>query len=208
MRDLGVVFDEHLTFEHHINKLLTSANRVFGMAKRFTYDIHSPYTMIKLVNVYINPLLEYCSAVWNCERSSYIEKLESYRRRATRIALNTPHRPHLVGYIPYQQRIMTLGLLTQRQRRIISIVLTIIRILKGESDTDLRHILAKYQRPRGNTRTYRTFHLPRNTVIPTRSPLSIGMCLVNKYHHVIDITDTTQTIRNRLRHYMLLNPEH
>lgn len=152
-------------------------------------------------------LTRYCNTVWSCERSSYVEKLESYRHRATRIALNTPYRPNQIGYVPYQQRIRTLGLLTQRQRRVISIVLTIIRILKGESNTDLRHTLMEYNRPHGNTRTHRIFNLPRSTIIPIGSPLAIGMRLVNKYRQVINKTDTI-TIKNHLRHHMLLNPEH
>lgn len=185
-----------------------TANRVFGMAKRFSYEIHSPPTIIKLVNVYINPLLEYCSAVWNCKRNSHIENLESYRRRATRIALNTPYRPNQIGYVPYQQRITTLGLLTQRQRRIISIVLAIIRILKGMSNTDLRRTLVDYCCTHGRTKTQRIFNWPSSTILPTGSPLAIGMRLVNTYHQVINITDNIQTIKIHLRHHMQLNPEH
>lgn len=60
MKDLGIVFDEHLTFDQHINQLLATANRMFGMSRRFAFEIRSPKIILKLLYTYIVPVMEYC----------------------------------------------------------------------------------------------------------------------------------------------------
>lgn len=130
-KDLGVTFDQHLTFETHIDNMLRSAVRIFGMARRFAYEIHSPRTILKLLHVYVVPLIEYCPIVWHQEKTTHITKLEAYLHKATRIALGSAYRPNQPGYLYYEQRIRSLQILTLQQRRVFAIIIAVIKILRG-----------------------------------------------------------------------------
>lgn len=89
VKDLGVLFDEHLTFVPHIEKILMSANRLFGMSRRLSYEIRSPSLIMKLFQTYVTPILEYCPLVWSREKNSQNQQLETHLHRATWIALGS-----------------------------------------------------------------------------------------------------------------------
>lgn len=59
VKDLGVVFDHKLTFKSHILQLITKVTCMFGIGYRFCQELRSPLLMIKILNTYIRPLLEY-----------------------------------------------------------------------------------------------------------------------------------------------------
>lgn len=59
LMDLGVLFDENLTFKRHINYITAKANAMSTMAYRFKNEMHINGTYLKIVNVYQMPILLY-----------------------------------------------------------------------------------------------------------------------------------------------------
>ena len=76
-----------LTWNNHINRIVSSANRSLGFIKR---NLYSCPKNIK-ANVYITlvrPLLEYSSSVWDPHSQVLSNKLENVQRRAARFVAN------------------------------------------------------------------------------------------------------------------------
>lgn len=113
--DLGVTFEQHLRFDLHIENITNTANRLMGMAKRFTYEIHSPKTILVLFFTYIVPILDYCAMVWSKLKMRDEKAIEAYLHQTTRIALATAYRPHQPGYLYYGQRLAALKMISMKQ---------------------------------------------------------------------------------------------
>ena len=62
-KDLGVIFQEDLKFEHHISYTVNKANKIHGLVKRsFTYL--NKYTFLCLYKSLIRSHLDYGDLVW------------------------------------------------------------------------------------------------------------------------------------------------
>ncbi|XP_055387973.1 uncharacterized protein LOC129616364, partial [Condylostylus longicornis] len=61
IKDLGVVFDEKLTFRQHYNAVISKANSVLGFVKRYTKEFNDPYVIKTLFVALVRPHLEYAS---------------------------------------------------------------------------------------------------------------------------------------------------
>ena len=63
-KDLGVKFDNKLTFEGHVHEKINKAYSVIGIIKRnFIYVDKS--TFISLYKAMVRPHIEYAHSVWN-----------------------------------------------------------------------------------------------------------------------------------------------
>jgi len=81
-KDLGVTFDERLTFEQHILEKVKKANQTMGLNKiSFSYlDIQSFRWQFKAM---VRPHLEYAQSVWSPFRMKDIVTIENVQRRPT-----------------------------------------------------------------------------------------------------------------------------
>jgi hypothetical protein len=65
-KTLGVVIDEHLTWQRQIENIQTKISKGIGMLRRIK-KIVPKTTLIKVYNSIVLPHLDYCSLVWdNC----------------------------------------------------------------------------------------------------------------------------------------------
>lgn len=63
-KDLGVIFNNKLKFDTHIDTIVKKANRQLGIiAKVFTS--RNPVTIIPLYKTFVRPHLEYNSIIWS-----------------------------------------------------------------------------------------------------------------------------------------------
>lgn len=84
IRDLGITIDAKLSFESHINNLSAKGSRlVFHLFK--SLPKLSMELCVKLFNIYIRPIMEYGSEVFNPTKISLIKKLEKPQRTFTKI---------------------------------------------------------------------------------------------------------------------------
>ena len=114
-KDLGVLVDDQLGFEDHIEQQVAKANRILGLIRR-TY-VHMDGSSMKLLFcALVRPHLEYGNVIWQppvTERDkSRACKIESVLRRATRMV---PEWRHLA----YEERLAKLDLpsMWYRQQR-------------------------------------------------------------------------------------------
>ena len=108
-RDLGVIVDQNLCFEAHINAKIAKANSFLGLIRRsFTYLDKRSVT--KLYIAFVRRHLEYAQAVWSPSKQALINRLEKVQMRAMNLI------PDLKG-IPYADQLKACGLPTLAYRR-------------------------------------------------------------------------------------------
>jgi hypothetical protein len=78
-RDLGVIFDSKMTFNPHIDNVVSSGRRMIGMMKRFGKGL-SVRALITVYVSFVRPKLEYASIIWNSVGRVKSDKLETVQR--------------------------------------------------------------------------------------------------------------------------------
>ena len=86
MRDLGVILDQKLTFERHIDSIVTAGNRALGLLirslqagrGRMRYD---PGAVTAAYYANVRSLLEYCSVVWGGAAKTHTDRIERIQHK-------------------------------------------------------------------------------------------------------------------------------
>ena len=93
MRDLGVIFDNKMTFKQHIYLTVNKGYLTLGFVRRQCRQFRNPQVLLTLYNSLVKPLLTYSSVVWSPFQSNFKIKLERVQHRFFRIIaprLNLP----------------------------------------------------------------------------------------------------------------------
>lgn len=108
-KDLGIIINEDLSPESHINKIV---GETYGLLNRIkiAFNYLDAEMLAKIIKVMIRPRLEYAATVWSPHHKKHINKLEKVQRAATRMI------PELRG-LNYEERLISLKLTTLEKRR-------------------------------------------------------------------------------------------
>ena len=87
--DLGLVTNCNLSWNNHIDKITSKANKILGLIKRTCRGLKDVSTQRTLYLALVRSQLEFCSVVWSPYQASNIMKLEQIQRRATKLILKT-----------------------------------------------------------------------------------------------------------------------
>ncbi|GMS98122.1 hypothetical protein PENTCL1PPCAC_20297, partial [Pristionchus entomophagus] len=112
VRDIGIFFSDNLHFEHHINQIAKKARSMCNLMLR-SFLTTSPSIMLKAYKIYIRPLLESSTIIWNPTAIGLTNKLESVQREFTRRVLWRSGLP----YLSYTYRLKRFHLETLEFRR-------------------------------------------------------------------------------------------
>ena len=132
-KDLGITFDNQLTFAKHINQICAKANSRVGIIKKnfATLNIQNVRLLHKSL---VRPILEYGSVIWSPHLRKDIMELEKVQKRVTKLVPELQH-------LPYEQRLKQLNLTTLEYRRKRSDIIQIFRIIKGIDNLDIDDFL-------------------------------------------------------------------
>ena len=86
-KDLGVIFDLHLSFSVHIDYIISRANAMSGFLFRNSHEFRDPYTLKTLFVALVRPILEYCCVVWSPLFKKDYNRIEKIQKRFTKFAL-------------------------------------------------------------------------------------------------------------------------
>ena len=81
--DLGLIIDNNLNFEAHMNAKVNKANKIMGLIRR-TFTFLNGETFTKLFKSLVRPHLEYANAVWDARLKASKNNIENVQRRATK----------------------------------------------------------------------------------------------------------------------------
>ena len=123
VKDLGVIVDDKLTFNGHIDQIVQRAySRANLIHKCFlSRDVR---TLTRAFCVYVRPMLEYASCIWSPHLQNNVQKVESVQRKFTK---------RLLGFksLDYKTRLLRLGLDSLEMRRLQQDLIYTYKILFG-----------------------------------------------------------------------------
>ena len=94
-KNLGVVFDEHISWNSHVKYVLSQAGKWLGMLGLTSDCANSIYT------AYFCPFMDYCDTVWNCCRIGNSLSLERLQRRAAKIVSKMSNSDRALDYLQW-----------------------------------------------------------------------------------------------------------
>ena len=83
-KNLGVVFDEHISWNSHGKYILSRTGKRLGMLGGIRGNLTS-HCAYSIYTAYIRPIMDYCDTVWNCCGVGNSTSLERLQRRAAKI---------------------------------------------------------------------------------------------------------------------------
>ena len=122
-RDLGIIVDNKLTFDQHVDSVINKATRTAHyILKKFIHLGTSYFSL--LYKTFIRPILEYCSQICRPFHSTQFDKLELCQRRLTKWCNSIRH-------LSYEERLQRLKLTTLQERFNRGDLILTFQILKG-----------------------------------------------------------------------------
>jgi len=109
-KDLGVLFDSHLTLIDKLEDRINEEYRIIGLIKRNFINVDAK-TFTLLYKALVIPHIEYANSVWHPYKKKDIETIEKVQKRATKLAIS-------VRKSTYKDRLIELNLHTLKYRRI------------------------------------------------------------------------------------------
>lgn len=203
VRDLGVVFDQQMSFKQHIQRTTQKATAAVHTARRFVFELKAPKLMTQLARTYILPVTEYCSPVWSHHRVTDELELEKIQKIITRIALSRPQQYNHPNYINYERRRRILRIPTMRQRREISAIIFLRRLHRREINCEyLREIVIRHRNHRTSERRIPlVYNLPLH--LHSKNSMGIAMRLVNQHKDVVKWKQSSSINKKRLKEYFI-----
>ena len=137
IKDLGITFENNLSFQTHINNTISKGNKIAGWCLR-TLKNRSIDVMITLLKQLVVPQLEYASIIWSPTDQRSIAKIESVQRLFTsKFACFLTFDEDLQRFIcrvEYHKRLQRLKVYSLERRRERYMILYIYKIIIGLID--------------------------------------------------------------------------
>ena len=84
IKDLGVIFDDKLNFEMHMNEKINKANSIMGIIRR-AYKFLNKINFIPLYKAMVRSYFDYASTIYYPLKKEYVNLIEGVQRRATKL---------------------------------------------------------------------------------------------------------------------------
>lgn len=153
-KDLGILFDEKLSFNEHIDDITRKAYRMLGFIFRCGKYFSSQQSIRLLYSSLVRNRLEYCSSVWNPCYSNKIERVQKKFTRMFYFKFSIAHpRP------PYDVRLRHLKLHSLETRRLENDEIMLFKLVHNNVDSSLRDKIT-FRQPTRSTRLNSAFYLP------------------------------------------------
>ena len=91
---LGIVFDSHMTWSHHIDLIASNVSKRCGVIRRVKYYLPN-YILKKLADSLVMPHFDYCSHVWSNCSLTLTSKLQILLNNLARIILSADIRTNI-----------------------------------------------------------------------------------------------------------------
>lgn len=181
VKDLGILFDETLTFNQHIHNIQLSAYKLLGFIIRTCRDFSDLHIMKLLFCALVRSRLEYGNIIWYPLYFSQAYALEKVQRRFLKYLSYRSLGSYPVRNFDYELLLSQHDFKSLCARREQSSFMFIVRLLMNH--TDCSSLLSKlnFMVPCQTSRLNATFRLPTpRTNILMKAPLYHGMVNFHK----------------------------
>lgn len=128
-KDLGVTVSADLSWSPHVG-IITSRATAAASWVLSAFKARDRNTMLTLFKSLVRSHLEYCCPLWNSNKLSDIQQVESVQRSFTSRVLG-------VGHLDYWERLKSLNLMSLQRRRERYIIIHMWKILHSRCPNDL-----------------------------------------------------------------------
>ena len=183
MKDLGVTFDQKLTFHDHVSAVAKESFKRLGFVLRNARDFRNEQVIRLLYSTLVRTKLEASSSVWNPHEAKYALLLEKVQKAFLRFLYGRTR-----GYYPYlyptKFLLGCLGYHMLETRRACDQIGVMLKICRGITDApDIHNELIRLHTPdnylRG--RRHQLLSLPsRRTAARAASPVPRVLTALNK----------------------------
>lgn len=165
--DLGVIIDDKLSFNEHIDFITRKSYQLLGFIFRCGKYFTNQSSMLTLYNSLVRSRLEYCSSVWSPFYSNSIDQVERVQRKFTRMFTYKFH----IDRQTYDKRLVILKLHSLETRRLEKDEINLFKLIHQRIDSQLYRQLT-YDHRTKSTRQNNLFYLPTHkTNIQRNSPI-------------------------------------
>ena len=168
IRDLGVVYNNKLNFDDHINTIVIRAYQRANLIFR-GFTSRNIRLLTRAFTTFVRPLLEYCTPAWSPYLLRDIDKIENVQRYFTRRLFPRSH-------YTYNERLFMLGLEPLESRRLkydIKLYYQIIHGLVVIDRSSLFNVIPKEHGTRGHDFRLQRQLYPTNSLANTFSNRAI-----------------------------------
>ncbi|KAG7307773.1 hypothetical protein JYU34_006367 [Plutella xylostella] len=85
VKDLGIIFDDQLTFRTHYQYITTRANKLLGFIIRQSQDFKKPSSLLNLYYTLVRSLLEYGSCIWSPFYEVHRKSIERVQKKCLKV---------------------------------------------------------------------------------------------------------------------------
>lgn len=158
VRDLGVIYDSKLSFNPHMDYIISKAYRALGFVMRSSKEFSNIKTLKILYCTYVRSNLEYASQVWNPCYVTYINRIETLQKKFIRFLcyrLKERYNSNI-----YYELCRKHHLLPLVKRREISDITFLLKLASGSIDCPSLLNKISLKVPSRNLRQNELLHLP------------------------------------------------
>jgi len=130
MNDLGIIVNEHLKWNNHIDNICTKANQRLWLVYRTLGNNTTQKAKLVTYMAMVRSLLEYATPVWSPNTKENLIRLESIQRKGTNYILSNPPYDH-PNHISYKERLIACNLLPTSYRREFYDIIFFLKSLRG-----------------------------------------------------------------------------
>ena len=167
IKDLGVIFDNKLSFTLHVNEITKIAYKNLGFVIRNSQGFTDLQVIMLLFNAFVKSKLEYAAIIWQPGYNVHTESLENIQRRflkflSFKIDGQYPH----VG-IPQQNLLNRFSVLSLQNRRKTQSLIFLNKLINNKIDCPQLLEQLNFHIPRVEARRCCTFYLtaPRSNML-------------------------------------------
>lgn len=199
-KDLGVLFDNKLSFKQHYNMIINKGNSMLGFIKRWSKEFNDPHILKSLFISLVRPNFEYASPAWSPYYKVHIDRIESIQKKFLRCALSNLPWSNPIILPPYKDRLILLDLKSLESRRVAADILFITQINNGQIiSASIKDKIISQINTRSRFRSEDIFRLAyHRTNYGKFEPINRMFIAVNKSKEFIDFSLSKEQLKRLL----------
>lgn len=201
--DLGILFDNKLSFTKHIEHSIAKAYSMLGFITRICSDFTDPLVLKCLYFAHVRTYLEYAVTVWCPYFEVYINRIESIQKRFIWLVFCKFGWQEYIRCAPYSFKCNLLGLQSLQSRRLSICCMFVFDILSNRMDVPNLLSLLNLNVPCRVFRQQRVLRLQyHRTDYGASEPIHNLSSIFNQCNNLFDFGMSRNIFEKRIRAYI------